>query len=73
MIAEHGNLPSRKHDYVVSLNSLPTLPNQKEIIFLIEIMDAREGESEWSLTEPAHYPSEARAVRVDSREINQIW
>ena len=37
------------------------------------MMDILEGESEWSLTVPAHYPSEARAVRVDSREINQIW
>ena len=57
----------------MSLNSLPIFPNQKEIDFIIEIVDTREGESEWSLTEPAYYPSEARAVRVDSREINQIW
>ena len=33
MISEHGNLPSRKHDYVVSLNSLPTLKNQIETYF----------------------------------------
>ena len=58
----------------MSLNSLPTIPNQKEINFLKEItMNDQGGEPEWGSLAPVKYPSEASAVRVNNREVNQIW
>ena len=66
--------PSRKHDYGMSVNSIPTiLKTTKKQKPQETIMDIQGGEPEWGSLAPVEYPSEARAVRVHNREVNQIW
>ena len=36
-------------------------------------MNNQGGEPEWGSLAPVKYPSEARAVRVNNREVTQIW
>ena len=56
----------------MSLNSLPTIPNQKKSGKPHETtMNNQGGEPEWGSLAPVKYPSEARAVRVNNREVKQ--
>ena len=61
-------------DYGMSVNSIPTiLKTTKKQKPQETIMDIQGGEPEWGSLVPVEYPSEARAVRVHNREVNQIW